>query len=59
MKRVIIILLALCLVAAALLYQQEIVNFAFKLFGKKQETPIKPIAFLNEVNKNVTYKSLW
>ena len=56
MKRVIIILLALCLVAAALLYQQEIVNFAFKLFGKKQEAPIKPIAFMNEVNKNVTYK---
>ena len=56
MKRVIIILVSLCLVAAALLYQQEIVNFAFKLFGKKQEAPIKPIAFLNEVNKNVTYK---
>ncbi|MCX6113202.1 MAG: hypothetical protein NTY22_07995, partial [Proteobacteria bacterium] len=56
MKKVIIILLSLCLVALAILYQQEIVNFTFKLLGKKQEAPIKAIAYLNEVNKNVTYK---
>ena len=56
MKKVAVILSLLCIVAITFLYQQEIINFAFKLLGKTQEPPIKAIAFLNEVNKNVTYK---
>lgn len=56
MKKVAVILSLLCIVAIAFLYQQEIINFTFKLLGKNQEPPIKAIAFLNEVNKNVTYK---
>ena len=56
MKKALIILLSLCVVAAAYLYQQEIMNFVFKMFGKNQEPPIKAVAFLNQVNKNVTYK---
>lgn len=56
MKKFAVVLSLLCVVAIALLYQQEIINFTFKLLGKNQEPPIKAIAFLNDVNKNVTYK---
>jgi hypothetical protein len=55
-KKVLIIIASLCAVAAVFLYQGEIINFTFKLLGKSQEPPVKAIAFLNDINKNVTYK---